>query len=243
MRSAVWGARAPRSAWTRMTRWVLGGAVVVILGTFVATGAVAWHDGYRLYAVKTGSMTPGLPVGSLLIDAPAAPPFHRGDVVTVERPYDASNPVVTHRVFSVGAAGNIRTKGDANPEPDVFVAKRADVIGEVVGHIPNGGYALVYLSQWTGVLSLMTVVLTIWLAWGMCFPASVGTSRTAEEKTHPARLRVPRQRSAELVTAPASARTPTGESAGELVTATTPVAGGPAERTGNRIPAPRPPEA
>ncbi len=194
MRSAVWGARAPRSAWTRMTRWVLGGAVVVILGTFVATGAVAWHEGYRLYAVKTGSMTPELPVGSLLIDAPASAPYHRGEVVTVERPYDAANPVVTHRVFAVGAAGNVRTKGDANPEPDVFVAKSANVIGEVVAHIPNGGYVLVYLSQWTGVLSLMTVALAIWLAWGMCFPAKEAEASSEEAEARPARLRVPRQR-------------------------------------------------
>ncbi len=236
MHSAVWGARAPRSAWTRMTRWVLGGAVVVVLGTFIATGAVAWHEGYRLYAVKTGSMTPGLPVGSLLVDAPARAPYHRGDIVTVERPEDAMNPVVTHRVFAVGAAGNIRTKGDANPEPDVFVAKRANVIGEVVAHVPKGGYVLFYFSQWTGVLSLMTVLLTIWLAWGMCFPA-VEAAAPAEAGARTSRLRIPRQRSLPLDVPPEMAPVASAAEEGLLVKV-------PAERpsrttTTTRIPTPR----
>ncbi|WP_027862019.1 signal peptidase I [Marmoricola sp. URHB0036] len=169
------------------------GVVVVVLGTIIATGAVAWHEGYRVYAVKTGSMTPGLPVGSLLIDEPPSPPYHRGDVVTIERPQDATNPRVTHRVFSVGLHGGIRTKGDANSEPDVFVAKPSNVIGEVVGHINNGGYVLVYFSQWTGVLSLMMIVLMVWLAWGMCFPAAESAD-ASESSPRASRLRVPRQR-------------------------------------------------
>ena len=166
----------------------------MLLGTLIATATVAWHQGYRLYAVKTGSMSPGLPVGSLLIDAPATGPYHRGDVVTIERPSDAQNPVVTHRVFAVGKAGGLRTKGDANPQPDVFVAKRDNVVGEVVAHIPNGGYVLVYLSQWTGVASVMTVMLTLWLGWGLFFPATRERRVTAAERRDDAGLLVPAQR-------------------------------------------------
>ena len=171
----------------------------MLLGTVVATGAMAWHEGYRVYAVKTGSMTPGLPVGSLLIDAPATGPYHRGDVVTVERPSDAQNPVVTHRVFAVGKAGGLRTKGDANPQPDIFVAKPGNVVGEVVAHIPNAGYVLVYLSQWTGVASVMTVALTLWLVWGLCFPASRERQDTTSDQA-PSGLLVPAQRAGSDIT-------------------------------------------
>ena len=139
-------------------------------------------------------MTPGLPVGSLLVDAPASGSYQRGDVITVNRPEDPANPIVTHRVFSVGADG-IRTKGDANKEPDVFVAKPADVVGEVVHHVPRGGYVLYYFSQWTGVASLMMLVLTLWLAWGMCFPAKQEAD-SEDESTDQARVTVPRQRRA-----------------------------------------------
>jgi signal peptidase len=190
-----------------MTRWVLGGAVVVILGTFIATGAVAWHEGYRLYAVKTGSMTPGLPVGSLLIDAPASGHYQRGDVVTVERGGDASNRVVTHRVYAVGSGGGIRTKGDANPDPDVSVARPSAVVGEVIHHVPYGGYVLVYLSQWTGVASLMMVLLTLWLAWGMFFPAAVSAS-AGDGKARASKLRVPQQRQAPLTDTDSTATLP-----------------------------------
>ncbi len=88
--------------------------------------------------------------------------------------------------------GGIRTKGDANSEPDVFVATPSNVIGEVVGHIDNGGYVLVYFSQWTGVLSLMVVALTIWLAWSICFPSAVPTVTSVEKKPL---VVVPKQRS------------------------------------------------
>jgi signal peptidase len=192
MSSAVWGARAPHPRRSRV-KGIAWGAFVVLLGTVIATGLVAWHEGYRVYAVKTGSMTPGLPVGSLLIDEPASGHYQRGDVVTVERPQDPSNPVVTHRIYSIGPAGGIRTKGDANSEPDVFAAKPADVIGEVAGHVDNGGYLLVYLSQWTGVLSLMMVAITIWLAWSICFAPAVPSTVRPEEQP---RVVVPRQRSA-----------------------------------------------
>jgi signal peptidase I len=232
MSSTVWGARAPHSRRTPWLKGVAWGVVAVVLGTIIATGAVAWREGYRVYAVKTGSMTPGLPVGSLLVDAPASPPYLRGEVVTVERPFDPENPVVTHRVYAVGPKG-IRTKGDANPEPDVFVAKPSNVIGEVVGHIDNGGYVLVYFSQWTGVLSLMMIVLTVWLAWGMCFPAA--ESAASENTPRASRLRVPRQRQP----APSEADVPVHDAQPDRAPVTP--GGTPVER--KRIPTPRGPSA
>jgi signal peptidase I len=179
-------------------RWVLGGAVVVILGTFIATAAVAWHEGYRVYAVRTGSMTPTLPVGSLLVDAPPSGSYERGAVVTIQRPGTGDERLVTHRVHAVRPAG-LQTKGDANPKPDLFLAQPSAVVGEVVAHVPRGGYVFVYFSQWTGVLSLMMVLLTIRLAWAMCFPATATSAREEEAPVEPSNgPRVPRQRSEEI---------------------------------------------
>lgn len=168
MSVAVWGARAPRSRGP-LLRGIAWGAFVVLLGTFLAAGAVAQQEGYRLYAVRSGSMAPGLPVGSLIVNTPASGSYHRGDVVSVARPAGEPNPVVTHRILSIGPAG-IRTKGDANSEPDIFVSKPSSIVGELAHDIPMGGYVLVYLSHWTGVLSVMMVVITLVLAWGMFFP-------------------------------------------------------------------------
>jgi signal peptidase len=181
-------------------RGIAWGAFVVLLGTFLATGAVAWHEGYRFYAVRTGSMTPGLPVGSLIVDTPATGSYHRGEVVSVARPAGDPNPVVTHRIHSIGPAG-IRTKGDANPKPDVFVSPPSSVVGELAHDVPRAGYVLVYLSHWTGVLSVMTVLLSLWLAWGLCFPATTESEATVEQKVRKPRLRIPRQRQAGVLAA------------------------------------------
>ncbi len=56
-----------RLTWSAVV-WSLLAALAISL---VCVGLVGWHQGYRLYAVRTGSMTPTYPTGSLLLDAPA----------------------------------------------------------------------------------------------------------------------------------------------------------------------------
>jgi signal peptidase I len=139
-------------------------ALLAALACSIAAGLVAWHEGYRVYAVKTGSMTPELPPGDLLLDAPATGPFERGQVLTFEVPKGPdTDPVVTHRVLKVKGDGLV-TKGDANSTPDNHRVEFSDVVGEVVGRVPNGGYALVYLSLWTGMASVLLAMLTVWLS-------------------------------------------------------------------------------
>ena len=68
---------------TVVRRALVSVLVAVALGLAVAA-ATAWHDGYRIYAVRTGSMTPTYPTGALVVDAPAsdgAPGV--GDVITL----------------------------------------------------------------------------------------------------------------------------------------------------------------
>ena len=73
-----------------------------------------------LVLFKTGSMSPGIPAGSLAVvrGIPAAD-INVGDVVTVDRP---GKLPITHRVQTVqpadGAARTITMKGDANGEAD-----------------------------------------------------------------------------------------------------------------------------
>jgi signal peptidase len=134
----------------------------------VVTGAWFWHEGYRAYAVRTGSMSPAYPIGSLLLDAPirsSAP--RRGEVITFETP---GGPV-THRVYDP-SSNRIVTKGDANRTPDVWTVQPRHVIGHVIATIPNAGYALVFLKQPGGVPSLVLLVLSVWLAWSLFFPGT-----------------------------------------------------------------------
>jgi signal peptidase len=131
----------------------------------VAVGLVGWHEGYRLYAVRTGSMTPTYPVGSLLLDAPATGGTPRaGEVIT----FRTSDGLVTHRVHDLTAAG-IKTKGDANRSADPWTLPVRNVEGAVVAGVPFGGYLLVFFQQPAGVPSLMVLTVSIVLAWSIFF--------------------------------------------------------------------------
>lgn len=148
-----------------VTKVLASTLVAVALG--LATGAaVAWHDGYRVYAVRTGSMTPTYPTGALVLDAPASSRTPAvGDVIT----FHVGSSLVTHRVQAISAAG-YATKGDANPTPDAWTIPRSHVVGRVIAGTPELGYVLVFFHQPTGALTVITSLLALSLLWGLFFP-------------------------------------------------------------------------
>ena len=134
--------RIVRLAGHIVLRAVLAGGVLFLL--FVGVGP---HTGrYRTVTVLTGSMTPGMPPGSMAVVVPIKPSAIRlGDVLTFEAPL-ADRPVVTHRVVEVvehGAHPVIRTKGDANATPDPWTARLAGTTAwRRVAVIPRAGSAI-----------------------------------------------------------------------------------------------------
>jgi signal peptidase I len=141
--------------------------LLAALVSAVVAGTVAWHAGYRAYVVRTGSMAPAYPAGTLIIDMPVDGRASRvGDVLTFRTP---SGPV-THRVHSLTADG-IETKGDANRTPDAWTVQPRNVTGQVVRAVPRGGYALVFLQRPTGVPSIVLLSLSVLLAWSVFFPS------------------------------------------------------------------------
>ena len=105
---------------------------------FLATGmllgaagiAVAQRSGSaQLLTVVSGSMRPGLPLGSLVVVVPRdAAELRTGDVITFNPPGDSSR-TVTHRVVDVRGTGpglQVRTRGDANPVADPWTLQFPD---------------------------------------------------------------------------------------------------------------------
>ena len=129
---------------------------------------LAWHQGYRVWVVHTGSMIPTFRPGEAIVDQPVHGWPQRGEIITFRY---ASGPdqVVTHRVYRE-SGGTIRTKGDANPTEDPWTLHASQVVGTPTAIIPDGGYLIVYLSQPTGAASVVTFTITITLLWGLCFP-------------------------------------------------------------------------
>ena len=158
--------------------------VVLTLAAGGVVAAVAHHQGYRAFVVRTGSMTPDLPPGDLLIDAPPTGPYRQGDVITFKvQAAPGLEPVVTHRVYGVNG-DQIRTKGDANLTPDPGTRTHADVVGEVVRQVPHAGYLLVFLRQPGGLLGVLTALVALMFSWSMFFGAPSPARNAADPAGH-----------------------------------------------------------
>ncbi|GGB44320.1 hypothetical protein GCM10011492_39250 [Flexivirga endophytica] len=142
--------------------------VAVLLLGLVGVGVTGWRQGYRAYVIHTGSMKPTLVPGDLIIDRPASPDrLQTGDIITFR--HSAGPDLVTHRITRVADAG-IHTKGDANRTADVWTIAPQMVQGVEQTRLPGLGYLAVYLKQPTGLASLATVLIALFLLWRLFFP-------------------------------------------------------------------------
>lgn len=105
--------------------------------------------------VKSGSMEPAIPTGSLVIVKPAAI-YNKGDIITFGKDTKTDIPT-THRIIAVNDNGSFVTKGDANEEQDPNPVSRGEVIGEVMFHIPGAGYVLDFARQPIGFALLVAI--------------------------------------------------------------------------------------
>jgi signal peptidase I len=140
-------------------KMVLRSLTVAILG-FIAFVAIMTGLGWRAYVVHTGSMTPHIPSGDLVIDEPAGP-VHVGEVITFAK---APGQYVTHRIAAITSSG-IQTKGDANPTADFGYVTQSEVKGGVYAAVPYAGFVAVFCSHPEGVIGLVLLMCSIWLAW------------------------------------------------------------------------------
>lgn len=148
-------------------RRVVAALLTLLVAAALAGAFVLWHAGYRVYAVRTGSMAPTYRPGDAVVDRVGAAHPHVGDVITFRT---GQGDVVTHRVHDINALG-IHTKGDANSTPDIWTVTPRNILGVAIAGVRDGGYLLVYLKQPSGVASVVTVLVALVLAWELFFPS------------------------------------------------------------------------
>lgn len=105
--------------------------------------------GGRWIMVLSGSMTPTMLVGGMVLMTPVEPASIRvGDIVS-HNPPGYSDVIVAHRVIEVieGDSPSFRTKGDANEEEDQYITTASNVVGEIRLHISHLGYILDEVSE------------------------------------------------------------------------------------------------
>ncbi len=167
-------------------RIALLAAALLVIGV-VATGLTFWLQGYRMYVIHTGSMSPNYRPGDLVIDRAPTGHYRPGEVITF-RHSDLTSDVVTHRVTDVTPAGLIHTKGDANRTADVWSIRPDQVTGSALLNLHGAGYLAVFMQQPAGIASLATGVLAIILLWGLFFPADPGDAHAGPTPRHRAAL-------------------------------------------------------
>ena len=142
-------------------RWsfnLLAGLVMIAVGGAFLS---AFLLGLNFVIVLSGSMTPAMPVGSVIVVQPIEPVnVAVGDVITFWLPSDPE-VLVTHRVEELAhledGSPAFQTKGDANEEADSYLVPAENVWGRALVAIPEIGNARDILRTPTGYFGLILI--------------------------------------------------------------------------------------
>jgi signal peptidase len=145
---------------------LVGLILVVLVGIVIGKGAPL--VGRQSIIVGGGSMEPALGLRSAIVVKPvAAAELAVGDIVSLRVGPDRTT--YTHRIVAVVDRSDgrwIRTKGDANADPDPSLVPATAVIGRVELVVPLFGYLLALLSLPLGVMFVIGLAATLLaIAW------------------------------------------------------------------------------
>lgn len=135
----------------------------IILGLIIAVLVVVLilrAGGIELFSVRTGSMYPTYPVGSIILVYPTDfSQLSVGDVITFTI---EGNTTVTHRIHTINnQSKTIITKGDNNNTPDKKSINANDILGKVVFSIPYLGYISVFADTIYGKITIFAIALFV----------------------------------------------------------------------------------
>jgi signal peptidase I len=156
------------SAVRRLRMLVLWIGLGLLFGTLLAAVAPQLA-GYRSFTVRSGSMTPAIETGDVVVTKPVSPLAAQvGDVVTFVDP-EGTGKLFSHRVQSVRAVGEevaFVTRGDANTSTEHWRVSADGSIGRVAYRIPKIGYALSWIDSGPARLALVAIpaLLLLWAA-------------------------------------------------------------------------------
>jgi signal peptidase I len=104
---------------------------------------------YQALFVRSGSMSPTIPTGSLVLyQKVSGPALKVGDVIVFDKPGDPSEKV-THRIYEIQTGPQGRyflTKGDANASPDPWTVSATGTGWKEFWHVPSVGYVFGWLQ-------------------------------------------------------------------------------------------------
>jgi signal peptidase len=132
--------------------WIILGFVFAVLVASVAPMVL----GDRSYVVRSGSMSPAVDTGDVVVVEPIAPTeANVGDIVTFE---DDQGNLISHRARAIKEQGGqvlFTTQGDANTSRENWKAPADGQIGRIVYRVPKLGFAVVWIQTGVGRVVLL----------------------------------------------------------------------------------------
>ncbi|MDD5190012.1 MAG: signal peptidase I [Dehalococcoidales bacterium] len=140
--------------------------IAVIIGlAIIGLLFIQISPNYSLFFVKSGSMSPAIKPGDLVITGPVDGWFtgklEVGKVITFKQ----TDLLVTHRIVGIEGDQYI-TKGDANEDRDANLVPVQNIIGIKMFSIPKLGFINSFVSTrrgWFLVIVIPTIVLVIFI--------------------------------------------------------------------------------
>lgn len=136
--------------WRLLSKAISTTAIAMVL--IAAFGLLYVHlNGMHLLSVQSGSMTPTIRKGDLVVVNSVPGNLAVGDVITYKQP-TAEDVLITHRIVEIPAGDDfVITQGDANQKDDGLIARR-NVVGRVDLNLPHMGAATDFIKQPAGLL-------------------------------------------------------------------------------------------
>jgi signal peptidase len=145
---------------------LIGLIIVVLFGLFL--GKLVPLTGHQTIIIGGSSMEPAIHLGSAIVIGPVAPEdLAEGDMVSLQ--VGPNRTTFTHRIVAVVPRPDgvwVRTKGDANADPDPTLVPATSIVGRVEWSVPWAGYLLALLSLPVGVIFALGLAATLFaIAW------------------------------------------------------------------------------
>lgn len=136
--------------------------VTVLSGLVLAATAMPLLSGGNRVVLTSGSMTPLIKPGDLVLTTKADHPLDPGTVVVFKNP-NKPGSLITHRIIENLPDGRYRTKGDANGQPDISPVEQENVVGRGSLLIPVIGLPVIWARQGYAVLAGAAAVVVLLL--------------------------------------------------------------------------------
>lgn len=139
--------------------------LVLLVGLSVVTNMASRFD-RQIYIVRGASMTPAIPLGSLIVARSVpADQLKLGDIVTI---HGENGSIVTHRIVELRKSykGDLlmRTKGDASAAADAPIQQASTVVGVIDIYVPYLGFVLAFMGMPTGLAATVAAMAALLIA-------------------------------------------------------------------------------